>query len=102
MDDLTRASIDELRHEIDKISLAIYGDRKEPPNGGGVYGQLRSIRHEMEASGVRRDTEIDLLHKQIDGLSRQVYPRWWGYVIVAGGFALVVMFLMVTSLYLAH
>jgi hypothetical protein len=99
MDDPTRAAIDDLRHEIEVLQIAVYGNRKEPPNGGGVYGELRRMRDEIRSNGQDRkialaamEKRMETLEDKVDAIDRRIRPRWWDWVIVAGGFAIMAMF----------
>ncbi len=94
----TRASLQELRHEIDKLSMAIYGDRLKPPNGGGLYGELKRMNANLTAAGEKRQAQIDELSEQIADINRRVHPLWWDYVVIGGAIAL----MLALALQVAH
>lgn len=93
-DEWTRSNLQDLRHEIDKLSMAIYGDRLKPPNSGGLYGELKRMNANLTAAGERRQEQIDELSERIAEINQRVHPRWWGYVIVGGGISLIVLMLL--------
>jgi hypothetical protein len=100
-EELFRSWIKDLEHQIGDVQQAIYGDKKAPPNSGGVYGELRRIREEMRSNNHDRqmtltamEQRLQALEDKVDAIDRRIYPSWWGWIIVGGGFALIVMLLI--------
>jgi hypothetical protein len=58
MEDLSR-ELTYLRDEVEGLSKAIYGDSREKINGGGLYGEVRRMRRDLEAAGVERHRQIE-------------------------------------------
>ncbi len=50
--------LESVRDELEILHFAIYGDKKAPPNGGGVYGEITRLRRELEASAKQRDEKL--------------------------------------------
>jgi hypothetical protein len=97
-EELFRSWIKDLEHQIGDVQLAIYGDKKAPPNSGGVYGELRRIREEMRSNNNDRQTtlaameqRLAALEDKVDSIDRRIRPRWWDYVIIGGGVAIAAM-----------
>lgn len=96
-----------IEHKLENIQLAIYGNSKVP-NGGGVYGELRRIRDEMRSNSQDRQAvlaEMEQRMKELEGrlervedkvdlLDARIRPRWWDWIIVGGGVAIIAMFVM--------
>jgi hypothetical protein len=98
-DELTRSALQDLRYEIEKLQAAVYGDRKEPPNGGGLYGQVRRLRAEMVQSVAQRDTRMQAMEEQMDTLVGRVRPQWQESIIIAGGIFMAVVALLQVILF---
>lgn len=102
-DELTRSAIQELHYEIEKLQSAVYGDRKEPPNGRGLYGQVSRLRAEMAQAGTTRDEKIQGLEQQMDQIIDRLGPKWKEQMVVAGGvFMGVVAFLQIILFWLLY
>jgi hypothetical protein len=64
MEDLSR-EIAYLRDEVEQLGRAVYGDSREKINGGGLYGEVRRMRRDLEAAGVERHRQIEDLKTRI-------------------------------------
>lgn len=108
-DEWTRSRFDDLDHRLELLSIAVYGDRKTPPNGGGVYGEIRRMREENKSSAQNRqdqirgiEEQIKRLDERIDAMDKRLRPRWWDYVIMGGAVVLAAVLLLQVLTILGH
>lgn len=111
--DLLDVRIQRIDGEVSRLKIKIDGDRSVV-NGGGtgllgkverlqtafytfeddvreVSGELRRLRDEVTATGLKRQAQIDQLSRQVDDINARLVPRWWNVVIVAGGFCIIAL-----------
>ena len=83
----------DVQHERKNLRVAIYGDKAAPPNGGGVYGEIKRVA----AAGNQRMQRLERLEHVVGSLDDSVSeiesvlshmvegkPRWWDGMIVIG------------------
>ena len=91
----------DLQHEIRVLQQALYGNPKEPPNGGGVLGEVRRMRVEMRISGEKREQKVERLAIKLDEVEDRLErvflwnrPKWWDLMIVSAVCAVFVLLLL--------
>ena len=90
----------DVQHELKNLRVAIYGDKAAPPNGGGVYGEIKRVA----AAGNQRMQRLERLEHVAGSLDDSVTemeqvlthiveskPRWWDGMIVVGIVTLLAM-----------
>ncbi len=70
-----RGWVNDLEHQLEKIQLAIYGDKKAPPNGGGVYGEMRRIREEIRSDAQDRKLVMAEWERRLDEMEERIQAQ---------------------------